>query len=290
MGRWLRAARCPSPSRLGADERAQPPATAGPHGGARRGDTRCRPVLPPSSGTGVSSAAAAKPAVSRQRRRTVQPVSRPTRRRRSRSSAPPPYGRRQPAALLGRRASSPASTYATVDLPTEHTCRSCHRWRRRSRRPAEQTGRREKADKAAAARGEAAPQGRGQQAAHRSPGQAAPGPGRPVVGDQGGVPAVDRVRVMCVVAVFLVFSIMSASGLWDSVNETIQDVRQPAGQRRVRHQGLRRDEPGHGHHDADLGHRRGASSPRWRRSARSSTTWPPRCSAASRSRWPRTSS
>lgn len=35
--------------------------------------------------------------------------------------------------------------------------------------------------------------------------------------------------VMCVVAVFLVFSIMSASGLWDSVNETIQDVvNQPA--------------------------------------------------------------
>jgi len=30
--------------------------------------------------------------------------------------------------------------------------------------------------------------------------------------------------VMCVVAVFLVFSIMSASGLWDSVNNTIQDV------------------------------------------------------------------
>lgn len=30
--------------------------------------------------------------------------------------------------------------------------------------------------------------------------------------------------VMCVVAVFLVFSIMSASGLWDRVNETIQSV------------------------------------------------------------------
>lgn len=30
--------------------------------------------------------------------------------------------------------------------------------------------------------------------------------------------------IMCVVAVFLVFSIMSASGLWDSVNETIQGV------------------------------------------------------------------
>ncbi len=30
--------------------------------------------------------------------------------------------------------------------------------------------------------------------------------------------------VMCVVAVFLVFSIMSASGLWDSVNTTIQGV------------------------------------------------------------------
>jgi len=30
--------------------------------------------------------------------------------------------------------------------------------------------------------------------------------------------------VMCVVAVFLVFSIMSASGLWDKVNETIQSV------------------------------------------------------------------
>jgi hypothetical protein len=30
--------------------------------------------------------------------------------------------------------------------------------------------------------------------------------------------------IMCVVAVFLVFSIMSASGLWDSVNNTIQGV------------------------------------------------------------------
>ena len=30
--------------------------------------------------------------------------------------------------------------------------------------------------------------------------------------------------IMCVVAVFLVFSIMSASGLWDSVNSTIQGV------------------------------------------------------------------
>ncbi len=30
--------------------------------------------------------------------------------------------------------------------------------------------------------------------------------------------------VMCVVAVFLVFSIMSAAGLWDKVNETIQSV------------------------------------------------------------------
>lgn len=30
--------------------------------------------------------------------------------------------------------------------------------------------------------------------------------------------------VMCVVAVFLIFSIMSASGLWDKVNETIQSV------------------------------------------------------------------
>jgi hypothetical protein len=30
--------------------------------------------------------------------------------------------------------------------------------------------------------------------------------------------------VMCVVAVFLVFSIMDASGLWDKVNETIQQV------------------------------------------------------------------
>ncbi|MDX6309149.1 MAG: hypothetical protein QOI06_2195 [Nocardioidaceae bacterium] len=30
--------------------------------------------------------------------------------------------------------------------------------------------------------------------------------------------------VMCVVAVFLVFSIMSASGLWDQVNSTIQSV------------------------------------------------------------------
>lgn len=30
--------------------------------------------------------------------------------------------------------------------------------------------------------------------------------------------------VMCVVAIFLVFSIMSASGLWDKVNETIQSV------------------------------------------------------------------
>lgn len=30
--------------------------------------------------------------------------------------------------------------------------------------------------------------------------------------------------IMCVVAVFLVFSIMSASGLWDSVNTTIQGV------------------------------------------------------------------
>ncbi len=30
--------------------------------------------------------------------------------------------------------------------------------------------------------------------------------------------------VMCVVAVFLVFSIMSASGLWDNVNSTIQGV------------------------------------------------------------------
>ncbi len=30
--------------------------------------------------------------------------------------------------------------------------------------------------------------------------------------------------VMCVVAVFLVFSIMSAAGLWDKVNETIQQV------------------------------------------------------------------
>jgi Transmembrane domain of unknown function (DUF3566) len=30
--------------------------------------------------------------------------------------------------------------------------------------------------------------------------------------------------VMCVVAVFLIFSIMDASGLWDKVNETIQSV------------------------------------------------------------------
>jgi Transmembrane domain of unknown function (DUF3566) len=30
--------------------------------------------------------------------------------------------------------------------------------------------------------------------------------------------------IMCVVAVFLIFSIMSASGLWDSVNNTIQGV------------------------------------------------------------------
>lgn len=30
--------------------------------------------------------------------------------------------------------------------------------------------------------------------------------------------------IMCVVAVFLVFSIMSASGLWDSVNSTIQGI------------------------------------------------------------------
>jgi hypothetical protein len=30
--------------------------------------------------------------------------------------------------------------------------------------------------------------------------------------------------IMCVVAVFLIFSIMSASGLWDSVNTTIQGV------------------------------------------------------------------
>jgi hypothetical protein len=30
--------------------------------------------------------------------------------------------------------------------------------------------------------------------------------------------------IMCVVAVFLIFSIMSASGLWDSVNRTIQGV------------------------------------------------------------------
>jgi hypothetical protein len=30
--------------------------------------------------------------------------------------------------------------------------------------------------------------------------------------------------IMCVVAVFLIFSIMTASGLWDSVNSTIQGV------------------------------------------------------------------
>ncbi|MEJ7628323.1 MAG: DUF3566 domain-containing protein [Nocardioidaceae bacterium] len=30
--------------------------------------------------------------------------------------------------------------------------------------------------------------------------------------------------IMCVVAVFLVFSVMSAAGLWDKVNETIQQV------------------------------------------------------------------
>ncbi len=30
--------------------------------------------------------------------------------------------------------------------------------------------------------------------------------------------------IMCVVAVFLIFSIMSASGLWDSVNSTIQGI------------------------------------------------------------------
>jgi hypothetical protein len=30
--------------------------------------------------------------------------------------------------------------------------------------------------------------------------------------------------IMCVVAVFLIFSIMNASGLWDSVNSTIQGV------------------------------------------------------------------
>lgn len=30
--------------------------------------------------------------------------------------------------------------------------------------------------------------------------------------------------IMCVVAVFLIFSIMSGAGLWDSINETIQGV------------------------------------------------------------------
>ena len=42
--------------------------------------------------------------------------------------------------------------------------------------------------------------------------------------------------IMCVVAVFLVFSIMSASGLWDSVNTTIQGVVNQTAERGVRHQ------------------------------------------------------
>ena len=96
--------------------------------------------------------------------------------------------------------------------------------------PAEQDKQQEKAEKAAArAAAKAARKAEASQAAHRRRAKL-----RLVRVDPWSVTKAAFLLsiafgVMCVVAVFLVFSIMSASGLWDSVNQTIQDVvNQPA--------------------------------------------------------------
>ena len=90
------------------------------------------------------------------------------------------------------------------------------------------------------------------------PRQAAGDPGGPVVGDQDGVPAVDRLRRD--VRGRRVPGLLD-HGCLGSVGQGQRDDpagRQPGPGGPVRHQGLRRDEPRHGDHDADQRDRRGA--------------------------------
>ena len=49
-------------------------------------------------------------------------------------------------------------------------------------------------------------------------GPAAADPDRPVVGDEDGVPAVGRLRRRHRVSVFMVWSVLGAAGVWDSIN------------------------------------------------------------------------
>ena len=57
-----------------------------------------------------------------------------------------------------------------------------------------------------------------------APGPAPADPGRPVVGDEDRVPALDRVRTGHVVSVFMIWSVLGAAGVWDSINQTVQNI------------------------------------------------------------------
>ena len=93
--------------------------------------------------------------------------------------------------------------------------------------------------------------------------------------------------IVTVVSVFMVWSVLSAAGVWDSINPTVQDI--VGGQ----------DASSFDVEDY-LGTCRVLGFTMLVAAvdvvlltaiatlARSSTTWPPRCSAASRSPWPRT--
>jgi hypothetical protein len=126
---------------------------------------------------------------------------------------------------------NPSGMYATVDLPTEHHMPVVPPMAPTpTPDPAEQNKQKEKAQKAAA------------RAAARAARRAEATKPRTVRRAKLRLVRLDpwsvtkaafllsiAFGVMCVVAVFLVFSIMSASGLWDSVNQTVQDVvNQPA--------------------------------------------------------------
>ena len=121
-----------------------------------------------------------------------------------------------------------------------------------------------------------------------APGPAAADPGRPLVGDEDGVPALGRLRHRhrgrrssssgaC--------SAPPASGTPSTPpSRTSSATRRPAASTSRTTSAPRASRL----HDAGGGGRRGAADGRSRPSARSSTTWPRHCSAASRSPSPRT--
>ena len=199
-----------------------------------REDTVTRPCRrsgrPPSGATapapatapaGAAADAAPTPAptahaASRRQRRPRQPAAEPS----AASGRAPPGGRRPPPSAgrsRGRRVGPPPPRSAPGGTGARRPADP-------ARVPESTPGRHGRRDRAGTR-----PRGRPRDGARRAsrarpaPGPAAADPDRPVVGDEDVVPALDRLRHRhrrrrC----SMVWSVLGAAGVWDSINKTVQ--------------------------------------------------------------------